>query len=75
MTFLPQVLQLNSEGKCRYFYCTLFKMLDLISFHSGGAGWWGSWGSELLSSVRDKVGMLQSSFDDVFYKSSSSAGL
>ena len=41
-------------------------MLDLISFHSGGAGWWGSWGSELLSSVRDKVGMLQSSFDDVF---------
>ena len=34
-------------------------MLDLISFHSGGAGWWGSWGSELLSSVRDKVGMLQ----------------
>ena len=50
-------------------------MLDLISFHSGGAGWWGSWGSELLASVRDKVGMLQSSFDDVFYKSSSSAGL
>ena len=50
-------------------------MLDLISFHSGGAGWWGSWGSELLSSVRDKVGMLQSSFDDAFYKSSSSAGL
>ena len=50
-------------------------MLDLISFHSGGAGWWGSWGSELLSSVRDKVGMLQSIFDDVFCKSSSSAGL
>lgn len=49
-------------------------MLDLISFHSGGAGWWGSWGSELLSSVRDKVGMM-SSFDDVFCKSSSSAGL
>ena len=49
-------------------------MLDLISFHSGGAGWWGSWGSELLSSVRDKVGMM-SSFDDVFYNSSSSAGL
>lgn len=43
-------------------------MLDLISFHSGGAGWWGSWGSELLSSVRDKVGM-PSSFDDVFINS------
>lgn len=51
-------------------------MLDLISFHSGGAGWWGSWGSELLSSVRDKVGMLSIvALMIFFYKSSSSAGL
>ena len=33
----------------------LFKMLDVVCFCSGGAGWWGSWGSQFIADVRNKV--------------------
>ena len=40
-------------------YCTLMNMALLKSygclFFSGGASWWGTWGSEFMSSVREKV--------------------
>ena len=30
-------------------------MLDVVCFSSGGAGWWGSWGSQFIADVRNKV--------------------
>mgnify|MGYP000648153521 CR=1 FL=1 len=30
-------------------------MLDVVCFCSGGAGWWGSWGSQFIADVRNKV--------------------
>ena len=33
----------------------LFEMFDRNCFFSGGAGWWSAWGSEFISSVRNKV--------------------
>lgn len=39
-------------------------MLDFIYFYSGGAGWWGAWGTEFLANVRNKVTIWYFMFDE-----------